>query len=455
MTKNPTVGNLNVVSPHPSRGPNQLGSLCLTGAPKPHSTPFVFPPSSILCFPVEIFINILLLAQCDINGRYLNVAVGGDTCIPTLILVSQVCKLWRDVAFATPLLWARLSVTINDHSLGAKPIAVLDAFLQRSKECLLHLDVDIDVGPGVPLGPLLELLRRHAGRWEDVRLTLSHHHMIRLLAAPLPLPNLVRFYLRTPYGSESDDSNTPPCITFDAPRLLSVAFDMENIPTASQFRLPWGQLTACQGISGSVPELLLVLRKLSSARGLEQCSLVYADESVMLGMHLAQAPVASPTHTRLDRVCLPSLKKLNIRVDAEDATTVHLLRSICCPKLQTLTIESLDASPDPELGAFLERTDSITHLTLGDVRGVESIVAHALRVLPRLAQVTICGACSLDAIKHVLQCKAGGHGKELRTLMLQDDNYPVFYGALYHLRSDGSWRFTYIPEFRISVLSFI
>lgn len=116
-----------------------------------------------------------ILIECFLFCVYPDLPTLHPNCAP--ILVTRVCRRWREVALSTPLLWSRLVMRFNSddseshHSSALQPfenfldrslgIPLTCTLLDRTKAGSLHFD------------QYLETLLRHSRRWETISLA-SH-----------------------------------------------------------------------------------------------------------------------------------------------------------------------------------------------------------------------------------------------------------------------------------------
>lgn len=123
---------------------------------------------------------------------YTDATGSSDRCesyIPFSIVISHVCRYWRNVVFSIPSLWTSLFVSPNTRP----PYELLSALLQRSRQ--LPIDIYINYDPldyrseveepdddDVEL--LFSMLTPHIHRWRTVELAVSdYYHMHCFLEA--------------------------------------------------------------------------------------------------------------------------------------------------------------------------------------------------------------------------------------------------------------------------------
>ncbi|KAI9464695.1 hypothetical protein HD554DRAFT_2026425 [Boletus coccyginus] len=161
---------------------------------------------------------------------------------PFQILVSYVCRHWRNVAFSTPSLWTTIIVPPE----GRSPYELASTLLERSK--CLPIDICIDCEPreqdcdveppsGADLQFLLSLLIPHIHRWRTMELSVSEYqHMYVFLSA-------------------ASDPSTPA-----APQLATLElYDHEEIEDSDSFGNPSmsKHLTLFGGSAPSLTRLVL------------------------------------------------------------------------------------------------------------------------------------------------------------------------------------------------------
>ena len=105
------------------------------------------------------------------------------------VVVSHVCRHWRNVAFSTPSLWTTIEVTLDSRP----PYESVSTRLERSKGLPIDIHVtcephdhDCDVEPpsDTDLEFLFALLIPHINRWRTVEVSVSeYHHMYVFLNA--------------------------------------------------------------------------------------------------------------------------------------------------------------------------------------------------------------------------------------------------------------------------------
>ncbi|KAG9315490.1 hypothetical protein JVU11DRAFT_3103 [Chiua virens] len=94
------------------------------------------------------------------------------------VIVSHVCRHWREVALSTPSIWTTIEVTPE----CCPPYQHVSTMLERSKG--LPIDVLVDSGLGHRSSILYGLLVPHIHRWRTVRIDVSYYaHVYAFLVA--------------------------------------------------------------------------------------------------------------------------------------------------------------------------------------------------------------------------------------------------------------------------------
>ncbi|KAI9464351.1 hypothetical protein HD554DRAFT_2175164 [Boletus coccyginus] len=114
---------------------------------------------------------------------------GFDTWPPFRIVVSHVCRHWRNIAFSTPSLWTTISVPAEERP----PYEFASTLLERSKGLPIDIyidcepreyDCDVEPPSDADVEFLFSLLIPHIHRWRTMELAvLEYHHMYIFLSA--------------------------------------------------------------------------------------------------------------------------------------------------------------------------------------------------------------------------------------------------------------------------------
>ncbi|KAJ7930760.1 hypothetical protein B0H13DRAFT_881230 [Mycena leptocephala] len=194
---------------------------------------------------------------------------------PTLL--TQICRQWREIALATPVLWRGIlfsqNITPSDVS----------HMLDRSRCCPLSIRMDA-YSEGVQVSEFFATVLPHCARWEYLKLRLLQTTFPPIEGA-MPLLRHLDFAVQTlEDGSDPNPLFIAPC---ELPLLRTVIL---NDVAALSVTLPWVQLTLTRVyIHECVPILL-------QASNLVSCALeLYSD-----------------TNDRQPDITLPDLKSLTL-----------------------------------------------------------------------------------------------------------------------------------------------
>ncbi|KAJ7672404.1 hypothetical protein DFH06DRAFT_1319828 [Mycena polygramma] len=150
-------------------------------------------------------------------------------------LLCQICRKWRDIAFATPALWRAVSLSLRKPIRITQTLGLLEASLKRSGACLLSIDLRRDTEEASQLVPFSRAIEEHRARWEHLAVVLRA--LNNLPVGDPPLPRLRTFKLL--WGDE--DSALTSSTFLAAPLLRKVL--IERFYNGAQSIFPWSQLT--------------------------------------------------------------------------------------------------------------------------------------------------------------------------------------------------------------------
>ncbi|KAJ7051639.1 hypothetical protein C8F01DRAFT_1376737 [Mycena amicta] len=127
----------------------------------------------ILTIPAEITAEILCQAAADSVTKW-------------LLAATSVCRLWRNIALATPRLWNEFHSTPWLAERYRDPVSLLNLWISRSGILPLYITVSVSRDAKHRLGALMA---KHISRWRRVDLTgeRCYHEVLE----NLPEPSLV------------------------------------------------------------------------------------------------------------------------------------------------------------------------------------------------------------------------------------------------------------------------
>ncbi|KAK7018491.1 F-box domain-containing protein [Favolaschia claudopus] len=278
------------------------------------------------------------------------------------LLLTRICRLWREIAHATPKLWRAVSLPIrNPFPLDPKNIWLSRAgffpLAIRMNETDGHYDVDE--------WSLFAAILPYRLRCEYLELRLGYD-VVYLASLESDFPLLKHLDLE--FDEEPDDK-----IEFSSvPMLRSAVLDGV---AAYWIVLPWSQLTTLALHTVSLNSCAPILEKVTN---LSECSLdlrlYFNSENYIADPHIMLPRLKSltangdePMNTFLDSFTLPLLSKLNVcekllGPDPISSLTTFISRSEC--KLQCLRISCMQAGSTTYSAAF----PSIQELSFGPVK---------------------------------------------------------------------------------------
>ncbi|KAK7035832.1 F-box domain-containing protein [Favolaschia claudopus] len=256
------------------------------------------------------------------------------------IILTRICRQWRETALAIPELWRAVSLCAKDIPPSVTDIRKI--WLRRAGVCPLHIQVDdfFVSSRAQKVGfrgeELLAVILPYRERWEHIQLSLERCDPQAAVDGPMPL-------LRKLVLSVQDLS---PRLDFsDAPLLRSVDLDKG---AARNIKLSWDRLTSLRLINIWPHNCIPYLRM---ATNLVQCE---------LDMYALNRDTSF--HTTPYHVTLPSLRSLTIKA-SRDITRIDVLGCFTLPAISRLDICELLLQSDPidSLKSFITRSGCELH----------------------------------------------------------------------------------------------
>ncbi|KAJ7761239.1 hypothetical protein DFH07DRAFT_883760 [Mycena maculata] len=292
-----------------------------------HLATYIYP---VLTLPNEIVSEIFLHIVAPSTPRRTR----------SLIVISQICRKWREIALSTPGLWTTIKLDLTGIGTSENRLRFLDTCLNRSRDCPLILALNHDPSSGYipdPSDPSVQefiyAIGRHTRRWEFLQLFLPLSDFL-LVAGEMPLlEKLVLCISDMDKDFPSLPQPTPPTDMFTrAPNLEEVMIIHGFVP--NKFTLPWGQLTSIYITDLRGPhDIIEVLR-----------------EAVNLTTFMAEFDSASDDDTMQNVVNIPPLiHLLSLRLGGDTAGPSHmqLLQKLTLPALIILRIHEPCFVPNP------------------------------------------------------------------------------------------------------------
>ncbi|KAF8214020.1 hypothetical protein K438DRAFT_1802742, partial [Mycena galopus ATCC 62051] len=273
------------------------------------------------------------------------------------IVLSGVCREWRDIAFATPLLWTKLKVSFDDIAaeIVSEPGLVeghMERWLTRAGNCPLSLELLSWKEAPFTLDRLQDLIHRWSHHIQCLHLEIGVDRDIRSLgldSAAFPLLEAASLWCDV-------EPDLPPITIFsNAPRFSSLRL-ISHATAPRMFIFPWLQLSK---FDGSIWDL----RIFALAPNLTELTCAFAPDPV-------DAHFESITHH--------SLRSLTLLM-SEESVTGDLIQYLTLPALQYLDVSG-DRESYASLESFLAR--SSPHLLSLAVSGRELCFEYWAQCIP-------------------------------------------------------------------------
>ncbi|KAJ7921446.1 hypothetical protein B0H13DRAFT_2655962 [Mycena leptocephala] len=306
------------------------------------------------------------------------------------LLLTQICRQWREICLDTPDLWA--SIAFDDTG----SIELLKTWLSRARN---HpLTVSLEFSNKTRVEQLMEAVKPYCAQWQDVHfhLPMSAHLQLNMSA----FPRLKRLALIGPMRRQP--CMMVPLVFRDAPLLRDV--ELSNLLWNVQVDLPFEQLTTFHfNTFLNATQIIAILRRCSNLLHLS-CGSDVSPVSVelhslrTLEIHNFEI-LADLTVPRLERLYIHCLL---VDVEAETDTLQSLLSRSSCD-LQFLSVTMYRLTP-AQSQRFFRVVNSIVHLLLtimdSESRREIQVLHGAKDVLPRLKHLEIRDGSSIVSADH-------------------------------------------------------
>ncbi|KAF7374163.1 F-box domain-containing protein [Mycena sanguinolenta] len=149
-------------------------------------------------------------------------------------VLCQICRKWRNIAFATPVLWRACSLYLGEFKLQEK-LELLKIFLDLSGAYNLSIKLDNAFMDDEHSDQFAQLIADYCARWEhlDLSMTAFSDH---IPAVENPLPMLRTFRLQNSSGLGGGQKGL---ISAPLLRKVAIAYYVDDYRTV----FPWSQLT--------------------------------------------------------------------------------------------------------------------------------------------------------------------------------------------------------------------
>ncbi|KAF8214032.1 hypothetical protein K438DRAFT_994045 [Mycena galopus ATCC 62051] len=291
----------------------------------------------VLSLPPEITSEIF--TQCLPTERDLDVVNAYEA----PLLLTHVCRAWRQIAIALPALWTTFDVQ-NVHDVSHLS-EIVQTWFERAQKCPLTVRIHGSLSDNNNASGFMQPFRRHSRQIRSLELEMDEQDF-DYMGSPqvLDLPLLQKLSIRIIHDGEDAELETPQVFN-NVPLLHEVVM---NGVLPSLVILPWQQLRKFTGKFYSVEDSLEALRIMPS---LTECSLSGWELEVDDG-------------DQFEAVSHPNLQHLTLLGTTADededmgGSNVHILTHITLPCLQTLEICDQNGFDSDEFDSFLERSSA-------------------------------------------------------------------------------------------------
>ncbi|KAJ7089046.1 hypothetical protein C8R43DRAFT_1050679 [Mycena crocata] len=247
---------------------------------------------------------------------------------PTLL--TRICRQWREIAFATPVLWRAMSINLMDHISDEENSTRLHLWMTRSRSLPVSICFERNDN-AFPSQLCVEALNLHRARWEYLQLEgTSAEDACSLFSGPMPSLR----ELKLAWGIQPRSM-----VAFaDAPLLRSLRF--ESFPWAVM--LPWSQITSLDLAGVNVTDCTRVFK---DTPALVHCTITLSDT------------VTSPRQPDIE------LRNLESLIFEEDSIVTGYIETLVVPALRVFQVpevllaeDSDSEDPLPTLASFISKS---------------------------------------------------------------------------------------------------
>lgn len=294
------------------------------------------------------------------------------------LVISAVCKPWREIAFSTPSLWATLKICLYSFEKVPLQAELVTQWLGRSGG--LPLDISIShskpfsYGPPVSKLSLMDVLTKYAARWRNLNLCLRSYLLSHILTGLPCMPALQELQLWIPDFNGEYEIRMSSFLNVPVLKDFRTNFCFKSLDTAT-----FNNLRVICMFSVDIYEVLEALRH---ATNIEKCVLRdllckrnhfhVLDERIIV-RHLTELEIQPKSMWwnkiepfLFNHLVLPSLRRFVYECDGLFPTSelVSLLHRSRCLVLEELDIKRFHAMTDAELIRLLESIPSVIRLSL-------------------------------------------------------------------------------------------
>ena len=295
------------------------------------------------------------------------------------LLLCQICGYWRQVALATPKLWA--SISIDSNAVHRSLVAL---WLTRSQPSLLSFQITSSSSPfgKKSARAIFAMFLSNLDRWQDVHLKLDKSLCKMVLMIPPERLSSARHLSLDARG----------CTKEQRGQLLSIARSFPNLRRLTFFA-PFAAFSNCTHISTSnLPYSHLTHIRLTGGFSIHQCSEILSNCNLVVNCQLSGIYGTSESISQRN-IRLPCLKSLKLDSVANTCDLGELLGILICPAIRTLSINQGKwrlPTPDVQtLSKFLNHSEGGLHeLRLSDSNVTEIDLLACLR-MPSLQSLRI------------------------------------------------------------------
>ncbi|KAG6864693.1 hypothetical protein C0991_007834 [Blastosporella zonata] len=448
--------------------------------------------------PIEVLVNIFLATPCDHiydrwerrpahSGGVPRMAFHEGSSADPMIL-SQVCRQWREVTTSSPTLWSSIYILSSDKG---QPVPLLKCWLQRSGNNPLSIrfvesvvghaahDDSLPFPQSIFTKDIIPLLVAEAHRWRAIDFTFSRQVspvLSNIALDSFPLLDTASITSRRATNQAFAGVETLDKVwraVHSSPSFRSGCWELEYLDQRLR-EVPWQQLTTINVTmtADALMQILPLCHNLvnlqytdpffaysdgtlpSHIRSSEPGELIPEEKITLAGLRHLSIKMDRPSNTILDRLILPSLSSYTVQLykDSEEhphvSSFVDLLDRSGC-QLEEFTYNDTEANAEDAIVEILSSPHmaSLIHLKL--LPRTTNVLMDFLKrtedhrnILPRLERLYL-GFCSTrgGALSAMVLSRHWSAVEELASIRAIEvgrwDGHPIDLECFYSLSEEG------------------
>ncbi|KAJ7797324.1 hypothetical protein B0H14DRAFT_3157570 [Mycena olivaceomarginata] len=284
----------------------------------------------ILTLPPEMTSEIFI--HCLPSKRYMDVVNTNEA----PLLLTHVCRVWRQIAISTPALWATFG--IEDMWWLPRLAEIAQTWFKRAQKCPLSVRLHGQSPADDTFSSFMKTLRRHSGKMRSLELQLDVEDFEDLNTHLLE-GSVFTLLQKLSIDIDNNWKNSDAVVIFNNVPLLHEVIMIAVAPSFAV--LPWQQLTKFTGEVYEVKECIEAIRLMPNLL-----------ECVFSAFEMDDGDA-----DRFGTVSHPNMQHFTLSESTlYRPFSTEILTLVTFPSLETLEISGMDDFDAEELDSFLQRS---------------------------------------------------------------------------------------------------